>query len=129
PDDPPVEALAGVPRLMRDHAAYRRLLEIYPSDANAIEFCQGTFSEMPEDVYDAIRYFGSRNKILYLHFRNVSSPVPSFREEFHQYRLRGHGQGDADVSGRRLPGRLHRRSLSQSGGRYGISGQSGGYRS
>src|SRR5262249_45379197 len=48
--------LSGVPRLLRDHAAYRRLMDIYPSDANAIEFCQGTFSEMRDDVYEAIRY-------------------------------------------------------------------------
>lgn len=82
PDDPPVPELAGVPRIMRNHAAYRRLVEIYPSDANGIEFCQGTFSEMQDDVYEAIRYFGSRNKILYVHFRNVSAPVPKFNEEF-----------------------------------------------
>jgi mannonate dehydratase len=82
PDDPPVAELVGLPRIMRSHAAYRRLIEIYPSDSNGIEFCQGTFSEMPEDVYDAIRYFGSRNKILYVHFRNVSAPVPKFNEEF-----------------------------------------------
>lgn len=82
PDDPPVEELAGLPRIMRNHAAYRRLIEIYPSDSNAIEFCQGTFSEMKDDVYEAIRYFGSRNKILYVHFRNVSAPVPKFQEEF-----------------------------------------------
>jgi mannonate dehydratase len=82
PDDPPVPELAGVPRLMHNHAAYRRLIEIYPSPANGIEFCQGTFSEMKDDVYEAIRYFGSRNKILYVHFRNVSSPVPKFHEEF-----------------------------------------------
>jgi mannonate dehydratase len=37
---------------------------------------------MQDDVYEAIRYFGSRNKILYVHFRNVSSPVPKFHEEF-----------------------------------------------
>lgn len=82
PDDPPVERLAGQPRLFRNHAAYRRLIEIYPSEANGIEFCQGTFSEMRDDVYEAIRYFGSRNKILYVHFRNVSAPVPKFHEEF-----------------------------------------------
>ena|ERR1051326_4750221 len=45
PYDPPVAELAGVPRLMRSHAGYRHLLEINPGDANAIEFCQGTFSE------------------------------------------------------------------------------------
>jgi mannonate dehydratase len=82
PDDPPVPELAGLPRIMRSHAAYRRLIGIYPSASNAIEFCQGTFSEMRDDVYEAIRYFGSRNKILYVHFRNVSSPVPKFNEEF-----------------------------------------------
>jgi mannonate dehydratase len=82
PDDPPMPELAGVPRLLRNHAAYRRLVEIYPSPSNGIEFCQGTFSEMQDDVYEAIRYFASRNKILYVHFRNVSSPVPKFHEEF-----------------------------------------------
>ena len=82
PDDPPMPELAGVPRLLHNHAAYRRLLEAYPSPANGIEFCQGTFSEMKDDVYDAIRYFGSRDRILYVHFRNVSSSVPKFREEF-----------------------------------------------
>ncbi|HZP02532.1 MAG TPA: mannonate dehydratase [Terriglobia bacterium] len=82
PDDPPVAEIAGIPRLLRNHAAYRRLIEIYPSDSNGIEFCQGTFSEMTDDVYDAIRYFGSRRKILYVHFRNVSGKVPRFHEEF-----------------------------------------------
>jgi mannonate dehydratase len=82
PDDPPVPMLAGLPRLLRNHAAYRRLVEIYPSDSNGIEFCQGTFSEMEDDVYEAIRYFGQRNKIQYVHFRNVSGRVPKFHEEF-----------------------------------------------
>src|SRR4051794_8356151 len=31
PDDPPMPELAGVPRLMRNHAAFKRLIEIYPS--------------------------------------------------------------------------------------------------
>jgi len=82
PDDPPVPELAGTPRLMRNHAAYKRLIEIYPSRSNAIEFCQGTFSEMKGDIYEAIRYFASRDRILYVHFRNVSAPIPAFHEEF-----------------------------------------------
>jgi len=82
PDDPPLPMIGGVPRLLRNHAAFRRLLEMYPSDSNGIEFCQGTFSEMNDEVYDAIRYFGSRKKILYVHFRNVSGRVPKFHEEF-----------------------------------------------
>ena len=84
PCDPPVDVLGGVPQLLRSFDAYKRLIEIYPSDSNAIEFCQGTFSEMADgvDIYEKIRYFGSRNKILYVHFRNVSGPVPTFHEEF-----------------------------------------------
>ena len=82
PCDPPVASLGGVPQLLRSFAAYRRLVEIVPSQANAIEFCQGTFSEMQDDVYDQIRYFGSRGLILYVHFRNVSGTVPTFQEEF-----------------------------------------------
>jgi mannonate dehydratase len=82
PDDPPVPELAGMPRLMRNHAAFKRLIEIYPSRSNAIEFCQGTFSEMQDNIYEAIRYFASRDRILYVHFRNVSAPGPVFNEEF-----------------------------------------------
>ena len=83
PCDPPVAVLGGVPQLLRSFAAYKRLIEIYPSDSNAIEFCQGTFSEMKgEDIYEMIRYFGERRKILYVHFRNVSGQVPRFHEEF-----------------------------------------------
>ena len=83
PCDPPVESLGGVPQLLRSFDSYRRLVEIYPSDSNAIEFCQGTFSEMAgDDIYEMIRYFGERNKILYVHFRNVSGQVPHFHEEF-----------------------------------------------
>ena len=49
---------------------------------DAIEFCQGTFSEMNEDIYEMIEYFVKRKKVLYVHFRNVSGQVPKFYEEF-----------------------------------------------
>ena len=82
PCDPPVPTLGGIPQLLRSFDAYKRLIEIYPSDSNAIEFCQGTFAEMNDDIYDMIKYFGERKKILYVHFRNVSGQVPKFHEEF-----------------------------------------------
>jgi len=69
--------------IMRSFAAYKRLMDIYPSDANAIELCQVTFSEMAgEDIYEMIRYFGEHKKLLYVHLRNVSAQVPDFHEEF-----------------------------------------------
>ncbi len=86
PCDPPVEKLGGIPQLFRSFASYKRLIEIVDSPCNGIEFCQGTFSEMEDamdgGIYDMIRYFGERKKILYVHFRNVSGSVPKFREEF-----------------------------------------------
>jgi mannonate dehydratase len=83
PDDPPVPKIAGVARIIRSVEAYKRVMEMVPSPSNCIEFCQGTISEMcssAQEVYDAIRYFGSRKKIAYVHFRNVTSGVPSFSE-------------------------------------------------
>ena len=86
PCDPPVEKLGGIPMLFRSFGAYKRLIEIVDSPHNGIEFCQGTFSEMEDamdgGIYDMIRYFGERKKILYVHFRNVSGAVPKFHEEF-----------------------------------------------
>lgn len=86
PDDPPVPELGGVPRLMGSFDAYKRLVSVVDSPSNAIEFCQGTFSEMADaagdGIYEMIRYFAERNKILYVHFRNVSGTVPKFNEEF-----------------------------------------------
>jgi len=86
PDDPPVPELGGVPRLLGSFDAYKRLTEIVDSPYNAIEFCQGTFSEMEDakdgGIYEMIKYFAERDKVLYVHFRNVSGTVPRFNEEF-----------------------------------------------
>jgi len=82
PDDPPISPIGGVARVFRSHTALRHLIEIVPSDSNGLTFCAGTISEMPEDVLDAIRYFGSRDKIFHVHFRSVTGTVPSFSETF-----------------------------------------------
>ena len=86
PCDPPVEKLGGIPQLLRSFESYKRLIEIVDSPSNGIEFCQGTFSEMEDakdgGIYEMIDYFSSREKILYVHFRNVSGTVPKFNEEF-----------------------------------------------
>jgi mannonate dehydratase len=82
PDDPPVPCIAGISRIMRSMEAFKHVIEIFPSEFNGIEFCQGTFSEMDEDVYKAIEYFGSRKKIFYVHFRNVVGKPNTFHETF-----------------------------------------------
>ena len=82
PDDPPVPSLGGVARIMRSVDAFKRVIEIVPSDYNGLEFCQGCFSEMGADVIEAIRYFGSRKKIFYVHFRDVKGTANDFAECF-----------------------------------------------
>ena len=82
PDDPPVPSLYGLPRLANSHAGLRRILELVSSAHHGLDFCQGTISEMDEDIYEAISHFGRQGKILYVHFRNVSAPVPDFVETF-----------------------------------------------
>jgi mannonate dehydratase len=87
PCDPPTETLGGIPQLFRSYDAYRRYLAIYESPSCAIEFCQGTISQMTDSAGDALYGFIDemvrRDKVLYVHFRNVSGPTPEdFNEEF-----------------------------------------------
>ena len=82
PDDPPVETLAGVPRLFRNFEGFKRGMEIADSPIHGLDFCVGSWSEMGPGVTDAIRYFGERDKIFYVHFRDVQGHVPKFAESF-----------------------------------------------
>ncbi len=84
PDDPPVDAIRGVPRIMTSVAAFKRLVDIYPSPNNGITW-DGTFGEMgdegkPEDLPAAMEYFGKKNVITFVHFRNVRG----YRQHFHE---------------------------------------------
>lgn len=83
PDDPPIsEPLGGAARIITSVENYKKVMEMVPSPSNCIEFCQGCFSEMGTDVLEAIRYFGSREKIQYVHFRNIHGNPYSFEEVF-----------------------------------------------
>ena len=85
PDDPPVPSIGGAPLILRSVQAYRRASELVDSPSHVVKFCQGTVAEMcasPTEVYDAIRHFAGRDKIGYVHFRNVSGTSECFRETF-----------------------------------------------
>ncbi len=84
PDDPPVESLGGVARIFRSVDALKRAVERAPGPGFAIELCLGTVSEMGGEaaVLEAIRYLGPRDKIAYVHLRDVRGTVPSFVECF-----------------------------------------------
>ncbi len=87
PDDPPVESLGCVARAFRTRAAYERAFEIAASDNFGICLCIGTWAEGGKqgfglDPVEAVRAFGAKKKIFKVHFRNVTSPLPKFRETF-----------------------------------------------
>lgn len=83
PEDPPVPKLRGIGRMLIHPDFYDRMFLLAPSKYNQVEFCQGTFAEMPGvDVYDTIEKFASQQKIAYVHFRNVRGKYPDYSEEF-----------------------------------------------
>jgi mannonate dehydratase len=84
PDDPPVASLGGVARIFRSVAALERCVELSPGPGFGIELCLGTVSEMggEETVLEAIRYLAPRDKIAYVHLRDVKGTVPAFVECF-----------------------------------------------
>lgn len=84
PADPQVPVLAGVARIMRSPEAFDRMLDICPSPSNAINFCQGCFTQMlpPERLYGTIDHFARRGAIAFVHFRNVTGDSNRFVEAF-----------------------------------------------
>jgi mannonate dehydratase len=83
PDDPQVDSIRGISRIMTTSAAFRRMLDIYPSPNNGVTLCQGNFALMGEDIPALIRDFGKRKKIHFVHFRNVKGGKFNFEECFH----------------------------------------------
>ncbi len=83
PDDPQVDSIRGISRIMTTADAFRRMADIYPSPNNGITMCQGNFSLMGEDIPTLVKDFGKRNLIHFVHFRNVRGGKMNFVETFH----------------------------------------------
>jgi len=83
PDDPPISPVRGLGRIMRSVEAFERVVELVPSDVNGITMCQGNFALMTDDLPGVIREFGSRDKIHFVHFRDVRGTSEHFVETFH----------------------------------------------
>jgi mannonate dehydratase len=83
PDDPQVDSIRGISRIMTTADAFKRMADIYPSPNNGITMCQGNFSLMGEDIPALVKYFGKRDLIHFVHFRNVRGGKMNFVETFH----------------------------------------------
>ena len=84
PDDPPIpEPLGGVWQICSSTDQFRRIFEHVPSDNNRMLFCQGCMTELlGQGVYGFIEEMSSKNKIQWVHFRNVKGQLPYFEEVF-----------------------------------------------
>lgn len=87
PDDPPGPSLGGIPRcIFSSFDGYKKALEIANSPNIGMCLCVGCWLEggesMGKDVLETIKYFGERDKIFKVHFRNVNTTLPHFVETF-----------------------------------------------
>jgi len=89
PQDPGMprgKGFRGVETVLGSVDGLKRFIAISPSPYHGLNFCQGTVSEMlakpGQEIYDVIRYFGSRKKIFNVHFRNIRGGFLHFQETF-----------------------------------------------
>ena len=81
PDDPPVEKLGNLERVLISKDNIQKMLDTYPSKNLGITMCQANYVAMGENIYDCIRHFGK--KIFFVHFRDIVGTKEHFHETFH----------------------------------------------
>ena len=80
PNDPPVALSRGSGQIMGTVEGWKHLIAIVDSPANGITFDCGVTREMGHDPVEVCRYFGSRDRINHVHYRNVR-----VREPYNKY--------------------------------------------
>lgn len=83
PDDPPY-SIFGLPRIITNKAAVERFLDIYDSEYNGITMCVGSYASDPaNDALEIMEYAIGRNRINFMHTRNVAVGDWGFQEVAH----------------------------------------------
>ncbi len=80
PNDPPVKISRGSGQIMGTVEGWKHLIEIVNSPSNGITWDCGVTREMGHDPVEVCRYFGSRDRINHVHYRNVR-----VREPYNEY--------------------------------------------
>ena len=79
PNDPPFPLSRGSQQIMATLEGWKHLIEIVDSPANGVTFDCGVTQEMGEDPVTVCRYFGSRDRINHMHYRNPHVTKPSLK--------------------------------------------------
>jgi mannonate dehydratase len=87
PHDPPTPpGFQGVDSVLGTVEGLKKFVSIRESAYHGLNFCQGTIATMladpPREIFDVIRWFGTRKKIFNVHFRNVHGRRDDFEERF-----------------------------------------------
>lgn len=84
PNDPPAPLSRGSGQIMSTLAGWKRLVDIVDSPANGITFDCGVTRELGEDPVAVCRFFGGKDRINHVHFRNVRvvKPYEKYTEVF-----------------------------------------------
>lgn len=81
PDDPPLNTLGKVPRIFTSLDNIKKGINCVNSENLGVTFCQACYKLMGEDLESAISEL--KDKIFFVHFRNVRGNKFNFRETFH----------------------------------------------
>jgi mannonate dehydratase len=81
PDDPPINPLGTISRIMISYDNIIRAMNVGASPFLGVTMCQATYYLMGEDLFSIIPKL--RDKIHFIHFRNVSGHKYKFHETFH----------------------------------------------
>jgi mannonate dehydratase len=85
----------GVTRVLGTVDGLKRFVTMHESPYHGLNFCQGTVAAMLDEpgreIFDVIRWFGERDKLFNVHFRNIRGRRLDFVETFPD-------EGDMDMA-------------------------------